>query len=1269
MNMHVRMIDLFATATRALKCGVAGALLFTAGAAQAQLVSQNPLSAGGNVPGNLFLVPSVEYPTIMSIANINDYTVAGDYVGYFDSLKCYKYFYDAGTEANSYFYPVSTTATKTCSGASKEWSGHFLNWAATQTIDPFRKALTGGLRTTDTSTTTILEKARYHDANEELFGMRRTPASGDNAALVQGALPTANWARVRTRIARLGNRMFFAASQAGADVMNVMSPEPAATFYNGQTLDATNENTVFSVRIRVKVCDNAVGLESNCVQYGASTYKPEGLIQKYANRIRFSAFSYLNDSSATRDGGVLRARQKFVGPQKLDPVTGWIANPNKEWSSVDGTFYQDPDPTDSATTNGVVAAGGAPAAPQTLNNSGVVNYINKFGQMTTKNDKSFDPVSELYYTSLRYLRGMTNISEYSNLTGSSNTRYELADGFPVITTWDDPLQYYCQNNSILGIGDAYTHKDKNLNGYAAGGSNEPGTQPNFAPDTLDVTVWANRVAALENLAGAPTFPSTMPVNSFSGRENSAFIAGLAYYAHTTDLRPLGQPFSGPTADDVQTASTYWVDVLETQNLEPRRGNMYWLAAKYGGFTLPDTDGNSKFTGAVDYDPATRATALPNTWWTNGDTLTSNGKQSFTNETFPRASNYYVANQANLMVANLNSAFAKIASTGAGSGSSLAANSTRLDTSSRIYQALFVNGNWMGQLKAYDLNDVTGVPITPALWTATAGIPAPASRNIYMNVGGVHRVFNSANMSVTQKAAFTFPGIGAATTTQNLIDYFRGVQTMEESVTTGVFRTRTPGAGWSASLGDIVNSTPIFVGAPNPNLYTAASFTGAGSYATYAATQSSRTPAIWVGANDGMLHAFNANTGVELYAFVPNTVIMNGLAQYANPDYVHRYYVDGEMAIADVYDSGWKTILVGTLGRGGPGIFALDITNPAAPLFLWEKDSTDIPVLGKNIGRPVIAQVANGDWRVILGNGIDSGAASHLVMIGATSGTVTVVNTGSLATNNGLSAVLARDTDADGFANVAYAGDLLGNLFKFSNLSGTPTVTTMFIAKDPSNVVQPITAAPFAAKDSGTGNTWVFFGTGKYLNEVDIGTTQQQTWYGIIDNGVATTRANLVERSFTAQGNISEFGTASLTAGTAADLSGKNGWFIELPISGERMVVPNRFQGGVLIGISRIPDPVNACKPTGRGIIMAINPYTGAALDNTFFDTNRDNVFNDADKSNGQIISRLVADEGLQGSTSVGSVLLLPTDTAGMKTINTQGSSVDVGRMSWREILN
>ena len=183
-----------------------------------------------------------------------------------------------------------------------------------------------------------------------------------------------------------------------------------------------------------------------------------------------------------------------------------------------------------------------------------------------------------------------------------------------------------------------------------------------------------------------------------------------------------------------------------------------------------------------------------------------------------------------------------------------------------------------------------------------------------------------------------------------------------------------------------------------------------------------------------------------------------------------YFVDGEIAVADVYDSGasaWKTVLVGTLGRGGPGVFALDVTDPANVRFLWEKSGSDITALGKNIGRPVIAQVANGDWRVLLGNGPDSsGGVAQLVTIGVFSGTETVASTG-VAGSNGLTAVLARDTNGDRFADTAYAGDLLGNLWKFTGLSGTPGVSKMFEARDPDGVAQPITAAPLAGRDPAT----------------------------------------------------------------------------------------------------------------------------------------------------------------------------------------------------------
>ncbi len=194
-----------------------GALLLSgfAGTAAAQLVGQSPLSAGGNVPGNLLLVPSVEWPTIDSMANIEtSYASTSEYTGYFDSNKCYNYNYSS-IETDRYFYPVAAATSRTCSYASKQWSGNFLNWAATQTIDPFRKALTGGYRVKDTTTETILEKARSDgNTGSSIYPDRRLPNAGDNNGMVRGATP-ADWNNINSRLRTYGNRLRFS---SGGDV-------------------------------------------------------------------------------------------------------------------------------------------------------------------------------------------------------------------------------------------------------------------------------------------------------------------------------------------------------------------------------------------------------------------------------------------------------------------------------------------------------------------------------------------------------------------------------------------------------------------------------------------------------------------------------------------------------------------------------------------------------------------------------------------------------------------------------------------------------------------------------------------------------------------------------------------------------------------------------------------------------------------------------------------------------------------------------------------
>lgn len=1176
-------------------------------------IESSPLYVGNDVPGNLALVPSVEYPTIHSQANIGAYDVGRAYMGYFDPGKCYEYVYNA-TESERHFRPVSLTGNKTCAGANR-WSGNFLSWAATQTIDPFRLALTGGYRVKDTPTTTWLEKAR-HAPGYGLYPNRRIPEAGDNGTLVDGATPAA-WSLFRVRIAGLNNKMYFTRDgnlDAPGNTMVAYDPSVHGltdNVVNGVRVDAL---PVYEVSMRVEVCNASVGLESNCKQYSQG-YKPEGLIQEYSGRLRYSIFGYLNDSSWSRDGGVMRARQKFVGPLLNYPDEDPTANANAEWNPTTGELYPNPDGTDAAATGGGVV------------NSGVINYLNRFGQMTNNNPKSLDPVSELYYTAVRYFKNQGNVSAYSDMVGDI---YGLADGFPVITSWDDPIKYSCQSNVILGIGDVYTHRDKNLPG-ATPNDGEPAKPTAVSEDeTVDVVAATQKVFELEGLGA--------PANPFTGRQNSAYIAGLAYDSHTRDIRPDDEDV--PQTKGMQTISTHWVDVRENQILEPRERNQYWLATKYGGFRVPN-----------GYNPYTRTTPLDNAWWHNTtDYLVSglNGGITTTPNTYRRPDNFYVASEADKMVQSLRKAFENILDEIRGSGGSFASNTTKLEAGAMTFQAQFYSQSWRGELVAYSVNSSTGA-LTQS-WTASSQFPAWASRKIYINNAGTMELFTSLSQAT-------------ALDSQSVVDYLRGNRANEQPA--GTLRTR------QGILGDIVNSQPVYVGRPNGRLFYGAEFTGADTYGAFVLNQSTRTPVVYVGANDGMLHGFNANTGVETFAFIPAAVIPS-LKNYSSPTYTHQYYVDGDITVADAYIGGaWKTILVGTLGRGGRGVYALDVTNPSDVKFLWEKTATDIPALGNVLGKPIIAQLANGDWRVLIGNGPNStGDNAQLVTIRLSGGGVTTINTG-VGGNNGMSGVNAWNTGATDFVDVIYAGDLRGNLWKITNLTSTPTATALFNAAY-GGTEQPISATPMVSKHPSSGQTWVFFGTGRYLNRDDLSDDSVQSWYGIIDRGSAISgRTGLKEIEILSEVGLAGGFTARFISESTAP--GTNGWFMDLisPVNheeGERMVVPNIFQGLTLIGTTRIPDTTDVCNPSGRGFVMAINPFTGGRLSVSFFDINNDGNFDSRDLVNGNPASGLGLPSAPNNPIFVGDVMLTNMDNAQSHVIKTNSSVLAPARVSWREVV-
>jgi type IV pilus assembly protein PilY1 len=275
--------------------------------------------------------------------------------------------------------------------------------------------------------------------------------------------------------------------------------------------------------------------------------------------------------------------------------------------------------------------------------------------------------------------------------------------------------------------------------------------------------------------------------------------------------------------------------------------------------------------------------------------------------------------------------------------------------------------------------------------------------------------------------------------------------------------------------------------------------------------------------------------------------------------------------------------------------------------------------------------------------------------------------------------LARDSDGNGIADIAYAGDFNGNLWKFNWGSGTMSASTLFTAMDSSNVAQPITAAPLAGKDPGTGTTWVFFGTGQYLHTNDLNSMQVQSWYGIQDTGsVVSGRSDLVQRDILAEGTIGDFAVRVVEEGSISDMANKKGWYMDLvsPVNGaqgERIVVPNRFQGTALIGTTRIPEAEDPCRPSGKGFVMAINPFTGARLDRTFFDVSMDGLFNEADTLvlNGvpTIVSGLGMDSSPNNPIFIEDVMQVGLDDGTTKTIKTQGSAVEAQRMSWRELFN
>lgn len=564
-----------------------------------------------------------------------------------------------------------------------------------------------------------------------------------------------------------------------------------------------------------------------------------------------------------------------------------------------------------------------------------------------------------------------------------------------------------------------------------------------------------------------------------------------------------------------------------------------------------------------------------------------------------------------------------------SAAALAANSTSIQTGALVYQATFNSKDWSGDLIAYPVG--FGGVVGAAEWNAASKLPTAASRKIYTFDGSSGVVFNWGALSASQQTALNTDASGVADTNGSTrLDWLRGVQSNEVK-NGGVFRNRTK------VLGDIINSDPAFAHADDFG-YTDMVADEASSYGTYVLNKSGRTPAVFVGGNDGMLHAFRADageteSGAELFAYVPNGVYQN-LSKLTDPAYSHQYYVDGGPTVGDAYlSAGWTTVLVGGLGGGGKSIYALNVSNvasPSASMVMWEYTEAD---LGLTYSKPQIARLNNGQWAAIFGNGYNSTSErAYLYVVNLETGALIAKIAAGSATSNGLSTPVLRDDNDDKIADYAYAGDLQGNLWKFDLTSLADQTTPQFIARNASNQVQPITAQPTIGGHP-NGGVLVYFGTGQYLQSSDVANTNVQTFYGIWDNGAAITttdrselQAQTIVQQTTETFTLDDMGTDTTsdditqtnefreTSANTVDWDTKLGWYMDLneaSSTGERVVTQALLYYGRVIFLTVIPS-TDTCNAGGESWLMELDAVTGSQTATSSFDFNDDGSFDDGD---------------------------------------------------------
>jgi type IV pilus assembly protein PilY1 len=852
------------------------------------------------------------------------------------------------------------------------------------------------------------------------------------------------------------------------------------------------------------------------------------------------------------------------------------------------------------------------------------------------------------------------------------TRTALESAGKMYQNKSGPIQYSCQKNYSILMSDGYWNTgDANLNPSV--GDRDCGTCTSLSnPDTSSKSLYGT---ATKITPDYPQFDSTKTANT---------MADVAFYYYNQNLRPDISPINAVTP----TGSDKKIDDLATW----LHMSTFTIGLGVSGTLLFDenyktdlTDTTKVFTkiynGTANW-PAPSAnspTAVDDLWHT-----AVNGRGTYFSPKDPTA-----------LGAALKTALATIK---AADGSGAAPASTSLSVISgkeNSYAAKYTSLSWTGDILAYAI-DADGNVASKETWSAASKLGGKVSsstdsRKIWIydpssitkaDADGLYGDFDWNTFSADTTKPFDNSQLSqyslwtsaqqTAGTGKNLVNYLRGQNQyeMRSANKTQLYRQR------NSVLGDIVHAQPIYVGAP------AFAYADDG-YHDFETTKASRAATLYVGANDGMLHAFDTS-GNELWAYVPKMVLPN-LWRLADSNYAnnHRYFVDGPLASADAKLKGtWATVLVAGLGGGGRGYFALDITDPSTPKLLWTFSASDNANVGYTYGAPIITKLKDGTWVAVLPSGYNNipegskyGSADgkgHLFVLDLASGTkLKDISTGDGSTSDpsGLATidVLIKD-DTDTTALAAYGGDLHGNMWHFDLEAGTAKMLSALGAK------QPITSAPTLQRTNGSpyGKPVVYFGTGSYLTKADLSTSDQQYIYAVMDDNATTlgtcdteaANKRLVKKTMDNSGVVTDTSTVDWLG---SDGKGNYGWCVALPHSAERVDIEPQLHLGTVVFLTTIPGDIGsntdaaACSPGGSGWVYQFDYSSGVTttggtylnsppMGGLLIDTR-------TDSGTGKLIMRVVT-----GGGSATNVTLVPPVRSG-------GAPAGAVRFLWRELVN